>query len=103
MLGNSENFQKLGGAHPRPRGRHIPDENNESEISKASLLISGSDLIEGRNITNAFSLLTIDNFELINEQFVNKDIYFLYKKFKNNTIILNTMFKALEGKENRKH
>ena len=41
----------------------IVNENNESEISKASLLISGGDLIEGRNVTNAFSLLTIDNFE----------------------------------------
>ena len=74
---------------------------NQATISNISLLISGGCVNEGIYVRNAFLLLNLDKIQIINENYVNKEVLFLYKQLKNHVVVLQPMTKMLKCKEKK--
>jgi hypothetical protein len=82
--------------------KDVLDEENLSKMNNMSLLVSGGCVDNGIYIRNAFLLLNLDNTLIIDDNYLKKEILFLYNSLKNNVIVLQPVTKMLKIKDKKK-
>jgi hypothetical protein len=83
--------------------KSIFDDNNQPCTDEIYLLVSEDDILEGTYIRNAFLILNIDQFQIIDENYGDKELLYLYHQSKkNNVIVLKPVTKILKNKKKNK-
>jgi hypothetical protein len=81
----------------------IFNDDNQPRIRDIYLLISGGDVVEGTYMRNAFLLLNYNEYPIFDENYLEKEILYLYKELrKNKIIVVKPMTKILKNKKSNK-